>query len=216
MARFIGTIKEYEKFIGPRIRNKVNTLTISERKDRQGICEFCKEKSELESAHKYGKGRKVLISETLKKYDKGSYYDVDLEKCETELMELHRPINEVFYFLCRECHKEYDNNEKPNTKSKEQEEGSTRNEQIRTTSSLNNNRPLLLFLPDEETFKNNLLKKKQANWMIFYADGREENGFWDAGNFMESSNLRSNIWSGYLRNWKNRGIIKAIFEVTSK
>jgi hypothetical protein len=112
MARFIGTVDDYEKYIGPRIRNIVNTLTKGERDKRQGICEFCKEKSELQSAHRHGKERKTLIFEALKKYNNGSYIDVDIEKCENEILELHNPINEVFYFLCMECHRKYDNNNK--------------------------------------------------------------------------------------------------------
>jgi ribosome-binding protein aMBF1 (putative translation factor) len=110
MARFIGTIDDYEKYIGPRIKNVVNTFAKSERDSRNRKCEFCGKNAELESAHKHGKERKQLIKEALKKYDNGTYFDVDVEKCEHDILELHNPINSVFYFLCRECHRKYDSN----------------------------------------------------------------------------------------------------------
>jgi hypothetical protein len=112
MARFIGTIEDYEKYIGPRIRNIVNTFAKSERDSRNGKCEFCGQNTELESAHKHGKERNQLIKEALKKYDNGSYFDIDVEKCEQDILELHTPINAVFYFLCRKCHRSYDSNGK--------------------------------------------------------------------------------------------------------
>ena len=213
MARFIGTIEEYEKFIGPRIRNKVNTLTIKERKKREGICEFCKKNTELQSAHKRGKERKTLIFEVLKKYDKGIYFDVDLIKCENEIVNLHKPVEQVFFFLCPDCHRKYDNNENSDIKPVRKNEGNVENEQLQGTSSSDSNRPLLLLLPDEDTFKKNLLIYKKVHWTISYYDGNEDNGIWNANNFKESSNVRSNIWSGYLRGWKSKRILKAIFEV---
>jgi hypothetical protein len=113
MARFIGTIDDYEKYIGPRIRNIVNTFAKNERDSKNGKCEFCGKTAELESAHKHGKERKTIIRNALKKYDNGTYFDVDIEKCEQEVLELHKPINSVFYFLCRECHRNYDSSNKP-------------------------------------------------------------------------------------------------------
>jgi len=71
----------------------------------------------------------------------------------------------------------------------------------------------LILLPDDETFKKNLLKTHKANWTILYEDGRKENGTWIADNFKESSDVIHNISSGYLRDWKNKKIVKAIFEV---
>ena len=67
MVRFIGSIKDYEKYIGPRIRNIVNTFTKKERDSRKHICEFCGKSAELESAHKHGKERKQLIKRSIKK-----------------------------------------------------------------------------------------------------------------------------------------------------
>ena len=222
MARFIGTIEDYEKFIGPRIRNIVNTLAKSERNKKNGICEFCKKKSELQSAHKHGKGRKELIYEAMKKYDNGSYLDIDLEECETEIIELHKPLNQVFYFLCMECHRKYDSksivdeNEESNNdfsvKKIEDNETTQKTTEIKPKYDIRHGGQIIL-LPDKETFRKNLLKRKKANWTITYENGEEEKGTWIASNFTESSNVIGNIRGGYLRDWKNKKIMKAVFEV---
>ncbi|MDR2490544.1 MAG: hypothetical protein LBD20_03975 [Spirochaetaceae bacterium] len=170
MARFIGSVADYEKYIGPRIKNVVNSLAKKERDKRQGICEFCKKKAELQSAHKHGKERKSLIREALKIYDKGTYIDVDIEKCVNEIKILH-------------------------------------------DSNANDNGGQLILLPNKEEFRQNLLAVKKANWTIIYVDGREEKGIWNAEHFTEDSDVINNIRSGYLRDWKNKGIMKAIFEV---
>jgi hypothetical protein len=108
MARFIGSIYDYEKFLGPRIRNIINTLAKNERDSRNGICEFCGKETELQSAHKHGKGCKEIIWHVLEQYRNAPYIDVYIEKCETEILLLHKPINEFFHFLCVDCHRKYD------------------------------------------------------------------------------------------------------------
>jgi hypothetical protein len=112
MARFIGTIDDYEKYMGPRIRNAVNTFAKKEQDGKNGKCEFCGKTAELESVYKQKKEHETII-EALKKYSHGSYFDIDIEKCEQEILELHNPINLVFYFLCCECHKNYVSDNKP-------------------------------------------------------------------------------------------------------
>jgi len=112
MARFIGSPEDYEKYIGPRIRNIINIFTKSERQKQRGICDFCGKKAELQSAHKHGKDRKTLIRGALKEYSNETYVDVNIEKCENEIIKLHTPINHVFYFLCMKCHREYDSENK--------------------------------------------------------------------------------------------------------
>ena len=112
MARFIGTTKDYENYLGPRIKNKINNITQKVRVSRNKKCEFCSEIGVLESAHIHGKERKTIIRQVLSKYSNGNYYDIDLAKIEMEILELHKPIESVFYFLCRSCHIKYDNQKK--------------------------------------------------------------------------------------------------------
>jgi len=74
----------------------------------------------------------------------------------------------------------------------------------------------LQLLPNKKIFREKLLKFRNARWTITYKDGRIEKGIWPAKNITESSNIIGNIRSGYLRNWKEKGIVKAIFEVEEK
>lgn len=36
---------------------------------------------------------------------------------------------------------------------------------------------------------------------------------WNASKLHENSNLRANIWSGHLRNWKDKEVIRAEFSI---
>ncbi len=71
-------------------------------------------------------------------------------------------------------------------------------------------KPKLTFFPvDEEEFKNELIKFKEAEVVIFKKDGSREITHWKANRLNESSSLRGNLWSGLLRGWKSKGIMKA-------
>ena len=74
-------------------------------------------------------------------------------------------------------------------------------------------KPLLVFLPSEETFRARLLEKKIAKRTLYYRGGAVEEKIWKANSFSNSSNLRSNIWSGPLRGWEEQAIVKAEFRV---
>ncbi|OJV63477.1 MAG: hypothetical protein BGO41_11675 [Clostridiales bacterium 38-18] len=114
MPRFIGNRDDFHKYIGPRVRNRVQQITLGEKKQANKTCAHCnKVDVELEAAHVHGKSRKAIIDLILEKYSKNrlfreDYLDVDLDKFEEELILLHQPINEFFIFLCRECHIKYD------------------------------------------------------------------------------------------------------------
>lgn len=71
----------------------------------------------------------------------------------------------------------------------------------------------LVFLPSEAEFRRQLLIHKRALVELEYTDGSTEEKVWNAARFTESSNLRGNLASGYLRNWAKRGIVKATFQV---
>lgn len=71
-------------------------------------------------------------------------------------------------------------------------------------------KPELIFEPsDEDEFKRQLIETREAEIAIYYADGKRKISHWDAKNFSSRSNLRGNLWSGYLRDWKRRNIIRA-------
>ncbi|MGI9558653.1 MAG: hypothetical protein ACR2NQ_03145 [Thermodesulfobacteriota bacterium] len=70
--------------------------------------------------------------------------------------------------------------------------------------------PEVAYHPDgEENFKNALLETKRAFIRIRYQDGSSTNHFWNAGNFTKNSSVLGNLRSGYLRSWREKGIVKA-------
>jgi hypothetical protein len=71
-------------------------------------------------------------------------------------------------------------------------------------------KPELIFLPeDEEQFKKLLIRDQIAEITLYKKDGSRIVLVWNAKRFSESSNLRANLWSGQLRDWKSKEIVKA-------
>ena len=60
----------------------------------------------------------------------------------------------------------------------------------------------------EENFKRQLLEYKRAYIRMFYKDGKIINAIWNAQRFTETSSVRGNLASGYLRGWQKEGIYK--------
>ncbi|MFW8591050.1 hypothetical protein ACOI22_09635 [Glaciecola sp. 2405UD65-10] len=90
-------------------------------------------------------------------------------------------------------------------------------ERLIAASEQKNKKPDLLFLPeDEKRFKKLLLRDKKAEVALFKEDGSIEILVWQATKIHENSNLRANIWSGHLRNWKEKKVIKAEFSIYAK
>ncbi len=111
MAELICSIKDYHKFIGPRVRNFIQSMTKKRKKELDSICQMCNKKKELEAAHIHGNGRKDIIDKLLEKYfiDKDKQLiKINLSDFENELKEAHKPIDKYFKFLCSSCHKKYD------------------------------------------------------------------------------------------------------------
>lgn len=109
MARFVGTVQEFHHFVGPRLRNVVQTATAKLRKQQGGVCQHCGQTAALESAHRHGKERRVLIENVLAKHEQqDGLIDCDLKHVEQALMEAHQPLEETFIFLCSPCHRAYD------------------------------------------------------------------------------------------------------------
>lgn len=114
MSQFLGTVQEFHHFVGPRIRNVVQTATAGTRKRRGGICEECGGQAKLEAAHIHGKGRRGLIEGVLADYtDPEGRVSCDLDEAERRILEAHTPIEETFRFLCNACHTAYDAGTKP-------------------------------------------------------------------------------------------------------
>ncbi|MEZ9245924.1 hypothetical protein AB4179_16910 [Vibrio lentus] len=71
-------------------------------------------------------------------------------------------------------------------------------------------RPVIEFVPNESDFKRSLILKKSAWKELHLNDGTVKIEEWVASQFRETSSLRSNIWSGPLRDWKSKDIKKLI------
>lgn len=109
MATFTGTEKEFNTFVGPRMRNKVQSLTKSAKNAANNTCQLCKKKvDEIEAAHVHGRERKDIIHSILDEYRDGDLYNVDLQAFEQKFVKAHNPVEETFLFLCKDCHTAYD------------------------------------------------------------------------------------------------------------
>ena len=118
MATFTGTIKEFHDFIGPRIRNVVNNFTRKHRLSKDGVCEFCGRKSELQSAHVHGRDRRTIIESVTKQYsDENGLINCIIGDVEKEILNAHVPIEQTFKFICQPCHVKYDSSEHSNSES---------------------------------------------------------------------------------------------------
>ncbi|ARR51893.1 hypothetical protein ETN89_20535 (plasmid) [Photobacterium damselae subsp. damselae] len=78
-------------------------------------------------------------------------------------------------------------------------------------------KPTIIFNPEiEDDFKRKLLNVKLAEVCLHYTDAAPTFSMWNATKFKESSNLKANIWSGFLRGWKNKCITKIELIVLDK
>ena len=66
------------------------------------------------------------------------------------------------------------------------------------------------FHPSDSTaFKAHLLRSKAAWILMTYRDGRRVLKHWTAANFKPTSDVMANLRSGYLRGWKEKGLVRA-------
>ena len=107
-AFFRGSFDDFKRYVGPKCRNEVNIFCKSERESHKGICEYCGQKAQLQSAHVIE--RPVIIKSILEKSFKAGndYYEVDLELFFDLFKQEHMPIKDKIFFLCPACHKALD------------------------------------------------------------------------------------------------------------
>ncbi len=69
----------------------------------------------------------------------------------------------------------------------------------------------IIYYPNNDinNFKKLLIDKKMAYINIHKVSGESEIIEWNALRFKDSSDVENNLRSGYLRNWKDKGIFKA-------
>jgi len=68
----------------------------------------------------------------------------------------------------------------------------------------------IIYFPNtEEAFKEKFLISKKAYIKFFYTNGETELKEWNSADFKGTSKVAGNLRSGYLRGWKEKGIVKA-------
>jgi hypothetical protein len=80
---------------------------------------------------------------------------------------------------------------------------------VKTTDSLPTSLEIVYYPTDEESFKQSLLQKKIAYLLLHKLNGTKEIKEWRASNFQQKSSVKGNLRTGYLRDWKKKGIVKA-------
>lgn len=213
MATFTGTLKEFEKYIGPRLRNVVQTSIARKLRKDVGKCEMCNTQKDLQAAHIHGTERKTLIKLALGEFcinDKVN--DVDIVFLERKFKELHNPPEKIFKILCRKCHNEYDNVKEIIT---------IKEDNIVNTDSKTTKNTLLPieFLPEDlSEFKELLLLRKSALMTVSYNGGNKEVKEWNASNITEKSDIIGNVRSRLefrQGNWQNSNINSVKIEINT-
>lgn len=193
MASFIGTNKEFRRYIGPRLRNLVQQIT-RDHKAEVANCEHCGVTEHLESAHVEERGRNELIDLVLSEFAHNNVATVDLDVFEERFKEQHDPIKKSILILCRACHRKYDSNQSTSTS----QTIITPTTLSGSTSQGNESSDLLLIYldpADPNEFKTQLLISRLAEIKTTYLDGRVESRMWRANQFKPSSNVLGNLRS---------------------
>ena len=206
MATFTGTSEEFNRYIGPRLKNVVNAIT-KKHKATVGACEHCGSSGTLEAAHVAGRERTEIIDLLLGETDSEGQLEVNLQEFEDAFKFEHEPIEKSIVALCRPCHQKYDSRA-PRTS---QSTTSASPDKTTIRAEAKEKLPITLDPPDVEDFKRRLLERRAAQLTVFYNDGRTEARLWDASRFSVTSNVFGNLRSrSDLRQgeWQARGIAK--------
>jgi transcription elongation factor Elf1 len=212
MAIFTGTSEEFDRYIGPRLKNVVNAIT-KKHKAAAGACEHCGAGGVLEAAHVAGRERTEIIDLLLRAESPSHEVEVDLNQFEAEFKFEHQPIEKAILVLCRSCHQKYDSRVSSVAEPVLADSTSSNQAQrLRQGTDSTEILPITLDPSPASAFKERLLERKVAELTIFYGDGRTEMRTWDASNFSEKSNVFGNLRSRpELRQgeWQSRGIVAA-------
>lgn len=109
-ATFSGSLEDFKKYLNAFLKNEVNRIAKPARKRCKGICEYCGGKATLQSAHKTGEERPLIIEKILNTHFKkgANYYEVNIEDFAKFFEAAHQPVPDHIFFLCIPCHDAYD------------------------------------------------------------------------------------------------------------
>lgn len=214
MASFVGTNKEFRRYIGPRLRNLVQQFT-KKHKAEISACEHCGSKDNLESAHVHGRDRNEIIDLVLGENTYDGIVTVDIVKFEERFKEEHQPLEKAILILCRSCHKQYDS-KTPQVMSVTQES----NESVSKLPAVvieEGYLPITLEPSDPVVFKRELLLARHAIIETYYSDSKVERKPWNASRFSASSNVFGNLRSRpeyRSGKWQDKGIVKVHVKIS--
>ena len=197
MASFVGTNKEFHRYIGPQLRNLVQQITKPYKK-KVGACESCTVTENLEAAHVNERSRLDVIDQIVARHTFDGIITVNLKTFEEEFKNAHLPIEKSVRILCKKCHKQYS-----------QVVSTPEHRPTALVSPKKLVLPITLSPADSEDFKQELLRFKRAEIEVYYSDGRSKKHIWNASKFKKSSSVFGNLrgkkqFRG--ENWRQLGI----------
>jgi len=107
MASFIGTKEDFNRYIGPFLRNLVQQIT-RKYKNEVGCCQHCGSNESLEAAHIHGRERGSIIDSILSNYTIDNTITLNLTDFEKDFKSEHKIIDSTIIILCKPCHNNYD------------------------------------------------------------------------------------------------------------
>ncbi|MGG5578117.1 hypothetical protein ACPDHL_12355 [Myroides sp. C15-4] len=171
MAKFIGTLEEFEQFIGPATNKIVTKLGKALKKKSQASCqnhklgehtitaEKCGKHKSLDAAHfsHLAKDRKSIIAAILKQNfpQIEGEYEVCLSEFLIHYEAAHHPLDESLIMLCRQHHSAYDRKNRTVDEACDQE-----------TDQL-----ITIQIPDNQELNVNTIKKALMQ-QIHYLEGK--------------------------------------------
>ncbi len=109
MAQFIGTIKEFNDYIGGYMTRKAQFIS---RKHKQKIrkCEACDSRTTiLDAVHVHRIESSKTIEKILQRYSEKGLVNINLHTFEKQYLASLEPIENFIKVLCNPCHSEYAN-----------------------------------------------------------------------------------------------------------
>lgn len=211
-ARFIGTLAQFNRYLGPHWRVLVQQIT-KKHKASVGACEFDPaHEGPFDAAHIHGRERTTLLRDLLGNPAKGDILTVDLLGFEASFKEEHSPIEKSILVLCKSCHQQYDSaplggaSPAVSASSALPEPAAEPDEIPPGTLVL----PITLEPRNLKTFKSAILDSKAAWIDMYFRDGHVERQPWLASELTDASNIIANLRSRpNLRQgkWQELGIV---------
>ena len=219
MNIFIGDKDFFYKIVKGYARNTTRDMTT---KYKSGVCACCGiQQKGVETAHKRGFDRSVLVKEWINEsmfQQKNSVCRINVDKFDELFKKFTNDLSN-FYFLCRDCHSKYDKGEI------DEKDFKYISKSIKTAKNKRKRAPVVSTMLTKEYFMHGRAcsAKEMETFLrttpckvyvtLFYTDKTQNQHVWQAKNFSSKSSLSGNLHGGYLKGWKQNGIIGIKLEI---